>query len=99
MATKKQVMAELDKLGVMYSKSDTKETLELLLASVTMLTEPERFSGRVSVEHLNVRDAPDGEVVGQLGRGLPVWGFKVGDWVELDNGGFVRAEFVQRLKL
>lgn len=99
MATKKEIMEQLDELGVEYRSGDSKATLELVLEGARLLLEPVRFSGRVLVDHLNVREVPGGEIVGQLGKGVPIYGALVGDWVELDNGGYIKAEFVQELKL
>lgn len=90
MATKAEIMEELEALGVQFDKRMRKSELEFLLANtaVTVTTTPNLLA---------VRKGPgkEYEIAEILTRGtvLEVYGTD-GDWVQVRNG-YVMAEFVE----
>lgn len=52
----------------------------------------------IAPDRLNVRDAPDGDIIGKLyaGTEVEVWE-DAGDWVRIDEGRWVSEQFLQRV--
>ena len=90
MATKAELMEELEALGVQFDKRMKKSELEFLLANtaVTVTTTPNLLAVRKGpgVEHEIVEVLPHGTV-------LEVYGTD-GDWVQVRNG-YVMSRYVQ----
>ena len=90
MATKAELIAQLEELGVEFNKGMTKAELEALLEEPTV-------AGIVNCARLNIRKAPsmEADVVRVVTKGeeLEVLGTKHG-WCELEDGSFCVAKFL-----
>lgn len=94
MATKKEIMAQLDELGIDYQPRATKADLEALLPS-------DHLSLVVTSQGLNVREAPSkgSRVLRIAHRGDVLEAVEPleSGWYALEDGGHVMAEYVERL--